>query len=280
MENAYNDTIKILKKYGITANKSLGQNFLVNDDVIEKIIDKSEITSEDLIIEIGPGLGTLTNKLLQKAGKVLAIEIDSKMVKILKERFNNVSNLEIIENDILKIDLKEEIKKSGLKKAKVVANLPYYITTPIIMKLLEDNLDLDSIVVMVQKEVAERLVVNPGEKNCGAITYAVHFYSKPETITDVPKESFIPAPEVISQVIKLCINKAPTVTVKNKELLFKIIKLAFMQRRKTLSNSLLSLGAWKEKQELINILEQLGISPKARAEELTLEQFAKISNII
>ena len=280
MENAYSETMQILKKYKITANKNLGQNFLINDEVIEKIIEGARVQTDDLVIEIGPGLGTLTSRLLQKAGKVLAIEIDNRMVNILKGRFENIQNLEILQEDVLKVDLKKKIEQEGFKTVKVVANLPYYITTPIIMKLLEENLKLESITVMVQKEVADRLVAKPGEKNCGAITCAVYYYSEAQKIVEVPKESFIPSPEVTSEVIKLNIRNEAPINVKNKETLFKIIKAAFMQRRKTISNSLMNTGFWKDKQELINTLDGLQISQKARAEELTLEQFAAITNEI
>lgn len=280
MGNAYNETMQILKKHRITANKSLGQNFLINDEIIDRIIEGAEIQKNDLVIEIGPGLGTLTSRLLQKAGKVLAIEIDNRMVNILKGRFENVQNLEIIQEDVLKVDLKKKIQEEGFKAAKVVANLPYYITTPIIMKLLEEDLNLESITVMVQKEVADRLATKPGEKNCGAITYAVYYYSEAQKLIEVPKESFIPSPEVTSEIIKLNIRDQAPVNVKNKEMLFKIIKAAFMQRRKTISNSLMNTSFWKDKQELIKTLDKLQISPKARAEELTLEQFVNIVNEI
>ena len=278
MENVYNETVQILKKYNIVANKNLGQNFLIDDEVINIIIDGANIKQDDLVIEIGPGLGTLTSRLIKKAGKVLAIEIDEKMVNVLKNRFNQVSNLEVLQEDILKVELNKKIEESGLKTAKVVANLPYYITTPIIMKLLEDNLNLESITVMVQKEVADRLTCKPGERNCGAITYAVYYYSSSETITKVPKEAFIPSPEVTSEVIKLNLRKDEIVKVNNKQILFKLVKNSFMQRRKTISNSLMNTGYWENKQDLIKTLEKLLINPKARAEELTLEQFASIAN--
>ena len=232
MENAYQETMFILKKYHITASKSLGQNFLINDEVIEKTIDASCISNQDLVIEIGPGLGTLTKQLLQRAKKVIAIELDNRMIEILKDRFSLYSNLEIINEDILKVNLQEIIKKekseNQIKEVKIVANLPYYITTPIIMKLLEDKLDITSITVMVQKEVAKRLTANLGEKLSGAITYSVQYYCNAEEIIEVQKESFIPVPEVESEVIKLTLRKEPTVKIKNEKLFFNLIKVSFM----------------------------------------------------
>jgi len=281
MGNAYQETMFLLKKYNITANKSLGQNFLINDEVIEKTIDAANITTNDLIIEIGPGLGTLTNLLLEKAKKVIAIELDNRMVNILNERFSLYSNFEIIHEDVLKVDLKNiietEKRKNTIENVKIVANLPYYITTPIIMKLLEDKLDIESITVMVQKEVAERLAATPGKKLAGAITYSVNYYCETEKVVLVPKESFIPAPEVESEVIKLNLRKDIPVEVKDEEKFFKLIKVSFMQRRKTFLNGVSNSGLI-EKQKLKNILEQLKISENVRGENLTLEQFAQIAN--
>lgn len=283
MENAYKETMYILKKYNITASKSLGQNFLIDDDVIEKTINSASITDEDLVIEIGPGLGTLTSKLLERAKKVIAIELDTRMLKILNERFSLYSNFEIINNDVLKVDLneiiKEEKSKNDIKNVKVVANLPYYITTPIIMKLLEDNLDIESITVMVQKEVAKRLVAKPGSKMAGAITYSVQYYCMAEEIVEVSNDSFIPAPEVDSEVIKLTLRKEPCVKIKNKEMFFKLIKVSFMQRRKTFINGVSNSGL-VEKEKLKSILEELEIGENVRGENLTIEQFAKISDLI
>lgn len=240
MQNSEKETKFILNKYHITANKNLGQNFLINDDIIEQTINAANVSDEDLIIEIGPGLGTLTAKLLEKAKKVIAIELDKKMVTILRERFYMYKNFELINEDILKINLKELIKKekheNKIKEVKVVANLPYYITTPIIMKLLEEKLDINSITVMVQKEVAQRLTVKPGQKLAGAITYAVAYYAKVESIVVVSKESFIPEPSVESEVISLKLLNSPPVEIKDEEKFFKLIKVSFMQRRKTLLN--------------------------------------------
>ena len=284
MESILEETRFIMKKYNIKANKNLGQNFLISQEVVEKIVDCSEITKEDLVIEIGPGLGTLTKYLLEKAGKVICIELDTKMLQILEDRFLLYNNFEIINDDVLKVDLKNIIKKekenSRIKNVKIVANLPYYITTPIIMKLLEEELELESITVMIQKEVADRLIAVPGQKNTGAITYSVYYYATSEGILEVPNDSFIPEPEVTSKVIKLNIRKNPAVNPKDKEKMFKIIKYAFMQKRKTLLNSLTNNGVFKKKTQGTEILNSLGIKENVRPEELTLEQFEKISNIL
>lgn len=284
MENILEETRFIMKKYNIRANKNLGQNFLINEEVVKNIVGCSNIEKEDLVIEIGPGLGTLTKYLLEKAGKVICIELDTKMLQILEDRFSLYNNFELINNDVLKVDLKNIIKKEKtegkIKNVKIVANLPYYITTPIIMKLLEEELELESITVMIQKEVADRLIATPGEKNTGAITYSVYYYADSEAIMEVPNSSFIPEPEVTSKVIKLNIRKEPTVKPKDKEKMFKIIKYAFMQKRKTLLNSLTNNGVFKNKTQGTEILNSLGIKENVRPEELTLEQFKKISNIL
>ncbi len=282
MENILEETRFIMKKYNIKANKNLGQNFLISQEVVEKIVDCSQITKEDLVIEIGPGLGTLTKYLLEKAGKVICIELDTKMLQILEDRFSLYNNFEIINNDVLKVDLKSLIKKEKenpeIKNVKIVANLPYYITTPIIMKLLEEELELESITVMIQKEVADRLIAIPGQKNTGAITYSVYYYATSEGILEVPNNSFIPEPEVTSKVIKLNIRKEPVVKPQDTEKMFKIIKYAFMQKRKTLLNSLTNGKIFNDKQQGIEILKSLHINENIRPEELTLEQFAKISD--
>lgn len=285
MNELYKETQFILNKYKISANKKLGQNFLINEEVVQNIIDSSNITENDLVIEIGPGLGTLTKEILNKAGKLICVELDTKMIKILNDRFSLYKNFELLNQDILKTDLKtiihNEKKNNNMKTAKIIANLPYYITTPIIMKLLEEKLDLESITVMVQKEVAERLIAVPGpkEKNTGAISYTVLYYASSQKIMEVDKESFIPAPEVQSEVIKLDIRKGPIVKVKNPEYMFKIIKFAFMQRRKTLLNSLTNANIFKNKEEGIKILEEIGLSENVRAENLSIEDFAKIADL-
>lgn len=284
MNSILEETKFIMNKYNIKANKSLGQNFLINEEVVNKIVESSEINKDDLVIEIGPGLGTLTKYLLEKAKKVICIELDSKMITILKDRFKLYNNLEIKNEDVLKVDLKRLIKEekelNEIKNVKLVANLPYYITTPIIMKLLEEELDLESITVMVQKEVADRLIAIPGEKNTGAITYTVYYYSIGEKIIEVQNNSFIPEPEVSSEVIKLTIRNKVPVAVKNKELMFRIIKNAFMQRRKTLLNSLNNSNIFKTKEDGIKILKDVGLEENIRAERLTLQDFANIANKI
>ena len=280
--NSYIETKDILKKYNIVANKKLGQNFLINDEVKDNIIKASNVNKNDLIIEIGPGLGTLTKRLLDNAGKVVCIELDTRMINILNERFKFYNNFELINEDVLKVDLHKLIndnKNSNILNVKIVANLPYYITTPIIMKLLEDKLNIESITVMVQKEVADRLVDVPGGKNSGAITYAINYYTKPQKIIDVPNTSFIPAPEVNSSVIKLNVLNKPSVEVADEELLFKIIKMAFMQKRKTLLNALTN-GKLASKEQIEKMLTDLEIDLKIRGEKLTLEDFAKISDYV
>lgn len=281
--NIFEETRFIMKKYGITANKKLGQNFLVDDNAIDAIVGSSNITKEDLVIEIGPGLGTLTKPLLENAGKVICIELDDRMIKILEDRFKLYDNFEIINNDVLKVDLNKlisENKNENIKYAKVVANLPYYITTPIIMKLLEDRLDIESITVMIQKEVADRLVAKPGEANTGAITYAINYYTNPTRIYEVDKTSFIPAPEVNSTIIKLDVLKEPSVKVKNEELMFKVIKSAFMQKRKTLVNGLTNSNLFGNKEKIEEMLTALNKDLKIRGEKLTLENYAQIADYI
>ena len=284
MENILEETRYLMKKYKIRANKSLGQNFLINSEVVENIVNCSEITNEDMVIEIGPGLGTLTKYLLDKAGKVLCVELDSKMINILEDRFSIYDNFEIINADVLKLNLNDiisENKKQGkIKNVKVVANLPYYITTPIIMKLLEERLDIESITVMIQKEVADRLIEIPGGKNTGAITYTVYYYCESEKIMEVPNSSFIPEPEVTSEVIKLNLRDNPAVDIDNPKVMFMIIKSAFMQRRKTLLNALTNTKVFLNKEEGLEILEELNLNENVRAEELSIKDFADIARII
>ena len=283
MDNILQETKFIMNKYHIKANKSLGQNFLISEDVVNKILDCSEITKEDLVIEIGPGLGTLTKYLLEKAGKVICIELDRKMIKILLERFHLYKNFDLLNQDVLQVDLKKlieyEKKNNPIKKVKVVANLPYYITTPIIMKLLEEELELESITVMVQKEVANRLIAIPGDKETGAITYSVYYYAEAEGIVDVPNNSFIPEPEVTSKVIKLKIRKNSPVKVEKKEILFRIIKCAFMQRRKTLLNALVNAKIFESKETGEKILRKLNLNLTVRPENLSLQDYANITKL-
>lgn len=276
------ETKYLMKKYKIKANKNLGQNFLIDDTVIEDIVNGANITKNDLVIEIGPGLGSMTALLVEKAKKVICIELDKKMIQILNDRFIAYNNIEIINEDVLKIDLnsliEKEKKENEIQNVKIVANLPYYITTPIIMKLLEENLDIESITVMIQKEVADRLIEIPSGKNTGAITYTVFYYCEPEKIREVENISFVPMPEVTSEVISLKLRKEPAVKVENKKVFFNIIKSAFMQRRKTLINALVNTGVFASKEEGAKLLKTLNLKEDIRAEKLTIEDFARISN--
>lgn len=282
--SVYEETQAILNTYKIQANKSLGQNFLIDDCVIEKIIESSNIEKEDLIIEIGPGLGVLTERLLKKSNNVVVIELDKKMIEILQNRFCLNRNLEIINDDVLKVDLEKLIKnkkeQTNINKVKIVANLPYYISTPIIMKLLENRLEISEIIVMVQKEVAQRLGAETGKREAGAITYAVEYYAQATPIIDVPKESFIPSPKVESQVIKLEVRQNPKIEVEDEKLLFNIIQKSFMQRRKTLSNALINNRILDSKEEVEKMFKTLEIPSNVRGENLTLEEFGKIANYV
>ena len=279
----FEETKFIMNKYKVKANKNLGQNFLIDDQAIKDIIDGAEIESEDLVIEIGPGLGTLTAYLLEKAKKVICIELDKKMIKILNDRFIAYNNIELINADILKLDLNEIIEQekqnNNIKSVKIVANLPYYITTPIIMKLLESKLDIESITVMIQKEVAERLIEIPSGKNTGAITYTIYYYCEGKKIREVDSTSFIPMPEVTSEVINLKLRKEPYVKVTSEKVFFNIIKSSFMQRRKTLLNALVNSGVFKDKKEGIEFLKKSNLPENIRAENLKIEDFALLCNL-
>ena len=269
------ETKFILDKYHIHANKNLGQNFLVDDDTVSGIIEVANISKEDLVIEIGPGLGTITKELLERAGKVICIELDERMITILNDRFSLYNNFELINEDVLKVNLQELINKESFKTTKIVANLPYYITTPIIMKLLEERLDIEAITVMIQKEVAERLVAEPGKGESGAITYAINYYTKPKIVLQVPNTAFIPEPKVNSTVIQLDVQK-----VLNEEKLFELIKIAFMQKRKTLVNALTNSNKYGSKETVEKVIEKMGLDLKIRPEKLTLEQYAELSEEI
>ena len=257
------ETKFILDKYHIHANKNLGQNFLVDDDTVSGIIEVANISKEDLVIEIGPGLGTITKELLERAGKVICIELDERMITILNDRFSLYNNFELINEDVLKVNLQELINKESFKTTKIVANLPYYITTPIIMKLLE-----------------ERLVAEPGKGESGAITYAINYYTKPKIVLQVPNTAFIPEPKVNSTVIQLDVQKEPTVKVLNEEKLFELIKIAFMQKRKTLVNALTNSNKYGSKETVEKVIEKMGLDLKIRPEKLTLEQYAELSEEI
>lgn len=280
--NSRKETVLLLNHYKLQANKSFGQNFLIDDDVIDGIIESANISKKDLVIEIGPGLGTLTSKLLENANKVIAVEIDNKMVEVISDRFRMYNNLQIINEDILKIDLNAiiENEKQEDGKVKIVANLPYYISTPIIMKLLEERLNIDEIVVMVQKEVADRLTAKSGTKLSGAITYAVDYYAEAEPVLNVGRDCFIPAPKVDSEVIKLKLRKQPKVEVNNEKELFKLIKLNFTQRRKTLINVLVNSGMVKSKENAMKIFDELEFDYGVRGETLNLEQYKLLIDCI
>ncbi len=275
----YEENKLIMRKYNIVPQKKYGQNFLIDDLVLDKIILNADIQKGDLVIEIGPGLGNLTKRLCERAGHVVAIEIDKNMVDILTKEYNKLENLTILNQDIMQANLNEIISEfSDLHKVKVVANLPYYITTPIIMKLLEDKTNIELIEVMVQKEVAERLCAKPTGREYGAITVAINYYSEPEYIDTVKASCFLPPPNVDSAVILLKILDKPKVFV-NEKLMFEIVKASFSMKRKTLLNSLGSAninGVNKEK--LSKILTELNIPLDIRAERISLEDFARISN--
>ena len=274
-------TKEIVSKYGFRFSKSLGQNFLVDGNIIKNICEGADITEADGVIEIGPGIGTLTQQISRYAKKVVAIELDKKLIPILEDTLDGIDNIKVINNDVLKVDLEKLIEEEfeGLN-VKVVANLPYYITTPIIMKLLETKLPIESVSVMIQKEVAERMIAPPGKKDYGALSVAVQYHSKPEIITIVPKTVFIPQPNVDSAVIKLNINKTPPVEVKDEKLMFSVVKSAFGQRRKTILNALSGGYLELEKETIKQVLETAGIDPKKRGEVLSIEDFAHIANII
>ena len=265
--NILEETKYIMNKYDVHPNKRLGQNFLFDEPSLQTIA--SEVTNEDTVIEIGPGLGTLTAILAEKAKKVIAVEIDSKMVQILRERFKLYNNVEIIQDDILHVDIDKIAPK-----AKIVANLPYYITTSIITKLLNTN--IKDITVLIQKEVAERICAEPGTKKAGAITYFVKYYADSKIVANVPRECFIPSPEVESAVVKITKRDEKAVKVDNEKLFFEIIKTNFTQRRKTILNSLSGII---DKEMLKNILKECKIEEAARGENLSLEDFAKIANL-
>lgn len=273
--NLREETEFLLNKYKLKANKSLGQNFLINQQIIDDIVKVANVNEDDLIIEIGPGLGSLTSKLADNAKKVVAIELDQNMIEILKERFSLYKNVEIIHGDIMKVDLKEIIGEE--KNVKIVANLPYYITTPIVMKLLEEDLKMKSITVMVQKEVGERFCAIPGGKEYGAITVSINYYSDPKIVLDVPKDNFNPIPEVDSCVVQLKLKKNH-IELKDKKLFFRLIKIAFSQRRKNIGNSLTGIGMTK--QEVKEMLEALSLDINLRAENLSINQYAQIANYI
>ena len=275
-------TIEVLQKYGFVFQKRFGQNFLIDEHVLEKIIESSGITKDDFILEIGPGIGTMTQYLAEAAREVAAVEIDSSLIPILKDTLKEWDNVTVINNDILKTDIKKIAdEKNGGKPVKVVANLPYYITTPIIMGLFEKNVPVDSITVMVQKEVADRMQVGPGTKDYGALSLAVQYYAKPEIVANVPPNCFMPRPKVGSAVIKLTRYEKPPVDVQDERLMFRLIRASFNQRRKTLQNGIKNFGGLNfSKEQVAQALEEMELPASVRGEALTLEQFAQLSNIL
>ena len=274
------ETIAVLQKTNFHFKKQFGQNFLIDPSVLEHILDYSEINKEDLVIEIGPGIGTLTEALCEKAGFVIAIEIDDNLIPILKDNLSEMDNFFLLHKDALKVDFQKLLSEHPeFSSVKVVANLPYYITTPILMSLLERKLSFRSITVMVQKEVALRMKAAPGTKDYGALSLAVQYYSKPEIVQEVPPHCFIPRPNVSSMVIHLQLHEKAPVSVKDPALLFKTIKFSFMQRRKTLVNAL-SSGFHLNKKDLQALLSSLSYSENVRGETLSLEDFALISDAI
>ena len=276
------NTIAVLQKYNFNFQKKFGQNFLIDTHVLEKIMDSAEITKEDCVLEIGPGIGTMTQYLAERAGHVVVVEIDKNLIPILEETLSAYDNVTIVNNDILKVDINKLVDElNDGKPIKVVANLPYYITTPIIMGLFESHVPIKSITIMVQKEVADRMQVGPGTKDYGALSLAVQYYAKPQIVANVPPNCFIPRPNVGSAVIRLTRYEQPPVEVADEKKMFALIRASFNQRRKTLVNGLTNapeLGLSKE--AVTEALEKLGLSPTVRGETLTLEQFAELSNIL
>ena len=275
-------TIEILKKYNFNFQKRFGQNFLIDSHILEKIVESAEIMKEDCVLEIGPGIGTMTQYLAESAGQVIAVEIDKSLIPILEDTLSPYDNVTVINEDILKVDIQKLVEEQNAgKPIKVVANLPYYITTPIIMGLFESHVPLDSITIMVQKEVADRMQVGPGTKDYGALSLAVQYYAKPEIVANVPPNCFIPRPNVGSAGIRLTRYEEPPVKVKDEKKMFSLIRASFNQRRKTLVNGLGNAGLpGITKESASAALEQMGLSPTVRGEALTLEQFAQLSDLI
>ena len=273
-------TIEVIQKYQFAFQKRFGQNFLIDAHVLEKIVSAAGITKDDCVLEIGPGIGTMTQYLAESAGQVIAVEIDTNLLPILADTLKDYSNVKVINQDILKVDINELVKEyNNGRPIKVVANLPYYITTPIIMGLFESNVPIDNITVMVQKEVADRMQVGPGSKDSGALSLAVQYYASPYIVANVPPNCFIPRPNVGSAVIRLTRYQEPPVQVKDPKLMFKLIRASFNPRRKTLQNGLNNSPEISfSKEEITKAIESLGVSPSVRGEALSLEQFAQLAN--
>ena len=273
-------TIEVLKKYQFNFQKKFGQNFLIDAHVLDKIIQAAEITREDFVLEIGPGIGTLTQYLAEAAGQVTAVEIDGHLIPILEDTLSAYDNVTVINQDVLKLDINQlAMEKNGGKPIKVVANLPYYITTPIIMGLFESQVPIDNITIMVQKEVAERMQAGPGSKDYGALSLAVQYYAEPYLVANVPPNCFIPRPGVGSAVIRLTRHKEPPVKTSDETLMFRLIRASFNQRRKTLQNGLNNSPEIPyTKEQILEAIESLGLPATVRGEALTLEQFAKLAD--
>ena len=276
------NTIEVLKKYNFNFQKKFGQNFLIDSNILEHIVDAAEITREDCVLEIGPGIGTMTQYLCEQAREVVAVEIDKNLIPILSDTLSAYNNVTVIHEDILKVDINRIVQeKNNGRPIKVVANLPYYITTPIIMGLFESHVPLESITIMVQKEVADRMQVGPGTKDYGALSLAVQYYARPEIMLTVPAACFMPRPNVDSAVIRLSRYQEPPVCARNEKLMFDIIRASFNQRRKTLANGLSNASGLKvTRDQVVVALEQMGLSATIRGEALTLEQFARLSDIL
>ncbi len=276
------NTIEIIQKYGFNFQKKFGQNFLIDTHVLDRIIEESGITKDDCVLEVGPGIGTMTQYLCENAREVIAVEIDKALIPILEETLSEYDNVTVINDDILKVDVQKIVdEKNGGKPVKVVANLPYYITTPIIMGLFESHLPLKSITIMVQKEVADRMQVGPGTKDYGALSLAVQYYAKPEIVANVPPNCFMPRPNVGSAVIRLTKYEEPPVFVENEELMFSLIRATFNQRRKTLVNAIGNAPNLNISKEMVaEVLSEMGESATVRGETFTLEKFAEFSNKI
>lgn len=274
-------TIETIKKYDFAFQKKFGQNFLIDGHVLDKIIAAAGVTKEDVVLEIGPGFGTMTQYLAEAAKEVIAVEIDKTLIPILQETLKDYDNVTLINEDILKVDIGALAKeKNGGNPIKVVANLPYYITTPIIMGLFENHVPLENVTVMVQKEVAQRMQAGPGTKDYGALSLAVQFYAQPYIVANVPPNCFIPRPNVGSAVIRLTKWEKPPVQVKDEAFLFSLIRASFNQRRKTLQNSLVNGGIGVTKEQVAAALEQMELPPAVRGEALTLSQFARLSDLL
>lgn len=278
----FKNTQEIIRKHNFSIQKKYGQNFLIDEHVLNKIIAAAELTEDDYVIEIGPGIGTMTECMAPGCRHVTAIEIDKELIPILSETLSGFDNVDIINEDVLKVDLNKLIaERNDNKPVKVVANLPYYITTPIIMSLLENKIPIDTITVMVQKEVADRMMVGPGTKDYGALSLAVQYYAKPYIVANVPMNCFIPRPNVASAVIRLTCHKEPPVTVKDEKLMFNLIRASFNQRRKTLINGISNFsGLSFTKEQVAMALNSIGLSENIRGEALDLEKFAKLSDAL